>query len=111
MIFVEGDLTRVDLARSYDAVVGRLVLGFLRERSAILRRLAAWVRPGGIVAFQEVDLTATGTGWHAAPFFQRVMGWVTEVFRRNRLKMDLRLYSLFLEARLPAPQMALLDMK
>jgi SAM-dependent methyltransferase len=106
--FVEGDLATVDLAGSYDALVGRLVLGFLQERSAILRRLAAQVRPGGIVAFQEIDLTATGTGWPAAPLFQRAAGWVIEVFRRNRLEMGLQLYGLFLEAGLPAPQMALL---
>lgn len=106
--FVEGDLPTVDLARSYDAVVGRLVLGYLRERSAILRRLAAQVRPGGIIAFQEIDLTATGTSWPEAPLFQRTAGWLTEMFRRNRLEMGLQLYSLFLEAGLPAPQMALL---
>jgi SAM-dependent methyltransferase len=106
--FVEGDLATVDLARSYDALVGRLVLSFLRERSTILRRLAAQVRSGGIVAFQEIDLTAIGTAWPTAPLFQRAAGWVSKALRRNGLAMDLQLYSLFLEAGLPAPQMALL---
>ncbi|HVQ99254.1 MAG TPA: class I SAM-dependent methyltransferase [Mycobacterium sp.] len=49
-----GDLV---LDQPVDAVIGRLILMHLPDPVAALRQLASLVRPGGFVAFSEVDMT------------------------------------------------------
>jgi 2-polyprenyl-3-methyl-5-hydroxy-6-metoxy-1,4-benzoquinol methylase len=56
--FMEADLTTLVLAENFDALVGRFVLLYLKNPSSILRRLSGFVRPGGLVVFQEMDMTA-----------------------------------------------------
>jgi hypothetical protein len=53
--FRVGDASDMSAEGPVDAAVGRLVLEFSRARSAMLRSVAAQVRPGGVIAFQEVD--------------------------------------------------------
>src|SRR4030095_876998 len=58
--FLEGDLRELDgvldAGRApFAAVVGRFVLQFMPDPSAVLRAGAAAVRPGGLVCFQECD--------------------------------------------------------
>ena len=55
--FREGDPAALDYEQLFDAVVGRYVLQFIPDPSATLRRLAANVVPGGVVAFHEIDWT------------------------------------------------------
>ena len=43
----------VDLPYDFDAVVGRWVLMYVEEPGRLLHQVAAHLRPGGIVAFQE----------------------------------------------------------
>jgi SAM-dependent methyltransferase len=56
--FVVQDLSEVTVAAPVDALVGRLVLLYLDDPAAALRRLLEGVRPGGVVAFQEMDMGA-----------------------------------------------------
>ena len=53
----EGDPAELDYDLPFDAVVGRYVLLFIADPSSTLRRLAANVVPGGVVAFHELDWT------------------------------------------------------
>ena len=55
--FIAGDARTLDLGGDFDALVGRLVLMYMADPAAALKQLATRVRPGGIVAFQEVDFT------------------------------------------------------
>lgn len=55
--FQEGDPAALDYGQPFDAVVGRCVLMFIPEPSRMLRRLAANIVPGGVVAFHEIDWT------------------------------------------------------
>ena len=55
--FREGDPATVHYEQRFDAVVGRYVLQFIPDPSATLRRLAANIVPGGVVAFHEIDWT------------------------------------------------------
>ena len=41
-------------------MVGRLILLHLADPLALLRELAPYLRPDGVVAFQEPDLTRMG---------------------------------------------------
>jgi 2-polyprenyl-3-methyl-5-hydroxy-6-metoxy-1,4-benzoquinol methylase len=44
-----------------DAVIGRLILMHLPDPVAILRHLAGQIRPGGLIAFGETDITPAGS--------------------------------------------------
>ncbi|MBO0784376.1 MAG: hypothetical protein J2P37_36700 [Ktedonobacteraceae bacterium] len=87
---------------------GALVLQYLPERAAILHRLTQHLRPGGVVAFQEYDLTTDSSLFYPpSPLWQRAWNWVTQAFQGAgaELQMGLKLYETFLEAGLPGPQM------
>lgn len=109
--FIEGDISTVALSGEFDAVVGRLIMIYIRDRVAVLRRLVEHLRPGGIVAFQDLDFAGIGASWPPSPLFNQAVGWLQEVFRRSELEvhMGLQLYRLFLDAALPAPMMELIS--
>ena len=54
--FVEADAGSPELGQDFDAVVGRFVLQHLPDPAATLRVLSGRVRPGGIIAFLEMNL-------------------------------------------------------
>jgi trans-aconitate methyltransferase len=56
--FAAADLGRVEPPGTFDALIGRLILLYLPDRAAILRRLVGRLQPEGIVAFQEMDMRA-----------------------------------------------------
>ena len=51
--FRAGNIALMAFDREFDAAVGRFVLMFIDDPTAVLRRLREALRPGGIVAFQE----------------------------------------------------------
>ncbi|WP_433893713.1 class I SAM-dependent methyltransferase [Streptomyces sp. CA-111067] len=53
--YEEGDLTDLVLDEPVDALAGRIVLLHLHDPAAVLSRLARWVRPGGVVVFQDIS--------------------------------------------------------
>jgi SAM-dependent methyltransferase len=90
----------------FDALVGRLVLLYLKEPADVLRQLVELVRPGGVVAFQEMDM-ATARAVPEVPLFTQCGRWIVEAFTRAGIEtsMGSRLYSIFRRAGLPAPEM------
>ncbi len=54
--FLEGDVRTLDLGHDFDAAVGRFVLLYQAHPAQALAGIAARVRSGGIVAFQELDM-------------------------------------------------------
>lgn len=50
-------LPDVELSEPVDAVVGRLILMHLDDPVAVVKGLTRWVRPGGLVTFQEVNIS------------------------------------------------------
>ena len=52
--FVESDVRNIPSREPFDAAVGRAILQYLPEAGDGLRSLAAFVQPGGVVAFQDV---------------------------------------------------------
>lgn len=105
--FVEGDIRDLAFDEPFDAAVGRLVLMYLADPAATLRRIAALLRPGGIIAFQELTLTESGLTYPEAPLLQRTGTLINETFRRagTEMEMGLKLYPAFIAAGLPAPAM------
>jgi ubiquinone/menaquinone biosynthesis C-methylase UbiE len=50
---VQGDLTQIALEDQFDAVVGRLILLYIQDRAALLRRLSQRLRPGALSPFRN----------------------------------------------------------
>ncbi|SRR5579884_205816 len=105
--FVEGDLTRLQLDTEFDAVVGRCILQHLNNPIAALRHLVRHLRPGGIVAFQEIDIPPAGASFPLVPLYEQMYSWGREGLQRAGLdsRFGLQLYRVFLNAGLPAPQL------
>src|SRR5260370_445335 len=103
--FVAGDINSVELDDGFDAIVGRLILIHLREPAATLRTLVRHLRPGGLMAFQDVDFTPPGVSIPPSRLCEQFDTCIKDAFRYGRLEMQmgLKLYHLFLEAGLSGP--------
>ena len=108
-----GDIERLDVEdesdHGFDAVAGRWILMHLADPVGALRRAAAHLSPGGIVAAQESDYGSRRVADPPAPLH----GWLAE-----RLPsppgppgfdpgVGLGLHRVFLQAGLPAPRLCL----
>jgi SAM-dependent methyltransferase len=104
--FLEGDPAELAFAVPFDAVVGRYVLQFQPEPSAMRRRLVSYLRPGGTVAFHELDWA----GWRSYPpvaLWDRCCSLVVQAVRAGGADTHFgsKLPSTFAAAGLPAPAM------
>jgi ubiquinone/menaquinone biosynthesis C-methylase UbiE len=108
--FLVGDIASIQLDLEFDAIIGRLILIHLPDPVSILHRLTDYVRPGGLIAFQETDAAhyATTSVHPRGQLALQVFTWLLEVSRHvgARERMGLDLYTVFLDAGLPAPQMS-----
>jgi ubiquinone/menaquinone biosynthesis C-methylase UbiE len=110
--FREGDVRTIALPEDFDAVVGRLVLLYVGDPAEAVRAAARHVRPGGIVAFQEVEFTlpyAWASAGFLPPLATRLWAWVYRVFERSgaHVSMGMALHRTFLDAGLGPPEMSL----
>jgi 2-polyprenyl-3-methyl-5-hydroxy-6-metoxy-1,4-benzoquinol methylase len=104
--FEQAELASFETDQIFDALVGRLVLLYLPDPAAALRRLSQYLRPGGVVAFQEFDMTAFSQV-PAGELFVKVRSWLLAAFAAAGAQLDMgtKLYSTFLRAGLPPPDM------
>ncbi|WP_433606035.1 class I SAM-dependent methyltransferase [Dactylosporangium sp. CA-139114] len=107
--FVEGDAATADLDGPFDAAVGRLVLMYRADPAEALRHIAARVRPGGVLAFQELDLDPSipSRSLPEQSLWNDTGRLVVETFRRAgmQVRMGRGLFAAFRAAGLPAPAM------
>jgi len=106
--FTAADVDAFATSERFDAVVGRLVLMYVPDPAATLRRLSGLLRPDGIVAFQEYDL-ASARSYPGGPVFSQCLSWLQAVFAATGAdpRMGLGLRRAFLKAGLPAPNLRL----
>jgi SAM-dependent methyltransferase len=104
--FIQGNIAELALETQFDAVVGRLILQHMHDPVSVLSTLAGHVKPGGIVAFQEADLTRLGDSSPFSPLFAQVGDWCRTAMMHAGLdpQMGLGLLHVFLEAGLAEPQ-------
>ncbi len=93
-------------ARPYDAVVGRHVLIHAEDALSVLRKAVAMVHVGGVIAFQESDLSFSPRGYPEMPLVFWVKDLMVEFFRRAVPKANIgtQLFHLMQEAGLPPPE-------
>ena len=106
--FLEGDPTALAFERDFDAIAGRYVLQFQPDPVAMLRGLARHVRPGGIIAFHELDWGGVASCPPSATYDQ-CCGWIVKTLRLlgAEVRMGLKLRSTFVAAGLAEPAMRL----
>ena len=92
--------------KPFDAVIGRYVLMFQRDPSAMVRKLAAHLRPGGVIVFHEPDWDSA-TSFPPAPTYDQCCRWLVETLRwhGHATQMGKRLHATYVAAGLPAPTM------
>lgn len=104
--FREGDPAAMTFERPFDAVVGRYVLMFQPDPAAMLRALARYLRPGGVIVFHEPDWTGARS-LPPAPSYDQCCRWIVETFRLlgTEYRMGAVLYAAFVAAGLPGPDL------
>ena len=104
--FATVELESFSADETFDAVVGRLILTYLPDPIATLRRICRHVRPGGIIAFQEMTIPLLRS-IPEGPQFRQCMDWIRQTLERSGADLDMggRLFATFLTAGLPAPRM------
>jgi SAM-dependent methyltransferase len=80
--FIHDDLHAVRIEEEFDALVGRLILMHTTDPVELLRKFAARVRPGGVVAMMDYDIRASGT-LPRTDEVDRVVYWIVEAFVRS----------------------------
>jgi ubiquinone/menaquinone biosynthesis C-methylase UbiE len=106
--FVEADLADLAFEREFDACVGRYILMHLPDPIPTIRMAARSVRPGGIVAFQDSDLTRVEpTAWPETPLVRRCAEALDRATVLSGIErhMAYRYRSFFIAAELPEPEL------
>lgn len=104
--FVVADVSSFETDEMFDAVIGRLVVLYLPDPSKILQRLSSLLRPGGVMAFQEMDMS-TFPGSDSLALRTRALIWVRDAFAAAgaQTEMGPKLADIFLTAGFPRPEM------
>lgn len=104
--FTHAAIDAIALDEPVDAVIGRFILMHLPDPAATLRRLNSFVRPGGVIAFSENDMTATRTVPHM-PLFEQVTTGIVRAFEAMGLspRFGTTLHTVFAEAGLGVPRL------
>jgi ubiquinone/menaquinone biosynthesis C-methylase UbiE len=106
--FTQTAIDAIALDEPVDAVIGRLILMHLPDPAATLRHLSSFVRPGGVIAFSENDITAARS-IPDMPLFQQVTAGIARAFEAMGLspRFGTTLHTIFADAGLGAPQLTL----
>jgi len=102
--FCDGDPAAMTFEQPFDAAIGRYVLQFQQDPASVLRKVATHVRPGGLVAFHEIDWGGLGS-YPAVPTYDRCSRWGAETLRLHgtESRMGAKLNATFVAAGLPNP--------
>jgi len=101
--FTQDDITTMPPGESFDAVIGRFVLMHLPDPAAAVAALKRQSRPGGIVAFIEMDIGAA-VSIPEMPLFEQCKAWLTGLYAKVGVEANMgsRLYETFAAAGLNA---------
>jgi 2-polyprenyl-3-methyl-5-hydroxy-6-metoxy-1,4-benzoquinol methylase len=104
--FQEGDSSEIRFESQFDALIGRAVLMFQHDPATMLSRLVAHVRPGGVVAFHEIDW-ANARSFPTVPSWTRCCELIVATLKVTGADpyLGMNLHSLFIGAGLPPPSL------
>jgi ubiquinone/menaquinone biosynthesis C-methylase UbiE len=105
--FREATVEEFTAEEAFDAVVGRYVLVHQADPAAFLTAAARNARPGGVIAFHELDFTQAGpVSSPEVPIWEQAIAWQKRAIAAALTHADAgsRLLSHFAEAGLPEPE-------
>jgi SAM-dependent methyltransferase len=104
--FEQIDLAAHSPSEPYDAVIGRHILIHTKDALEVLRKAVDMVGNGGLIAFQEYDLSYFPLGYPDLPLMAHVIEQIVEFFRRAVPKPNIgtQLFYLMQEAGLAPPE-------
>jgi SAM-dependent methyltransferase len=104
---VEGDVRGVVSDGPFDALVGRAILSYLPDLVEVLGSLVSLVRPGGVVAFQDVWPASILQMTAHLPLRSKCGSLIYRTFERSGAVMDIELllYRAYQDVGLRAPDM------
>jgi SAM-dependent methyltransferase len=108
--FVAGDCRETLPPDPFDAIVGRLVLMYLPDPAQALRGLTDRLAAGGIVAFQDYNLSPQSCRISPpVPLWERAWQWVVDTAANAAIPAEVGfgLRRIFRQAGLPEPEMRL----
>lgn len=105
--FTQSDVNQIVSEKPFDAAIGRFILMFLPDPTAVLRSLFKLVRPGGVIAFQEPSWIPFLASSARLPLWSEVLRAIHQTFLRSGVNPEMGpdLYHIFQEVGLPAPTM------
>lgn len=79
---------------------------YFPDPAKVLAMLTKQIRPGGIVAFQEMDMSVVRSV-PESPLYTQCCRWILSTFSKADVATDFgsRIYSIFRQAGLPGPEM------
>ena len=97
--FVEGDIHDPAPGGPFDAIVSRLILMYVPDPAAVLRRQVTVLRAGGLVVPIELDIP-TGRALPTTPLVSQALAWVVEAFAKGGIQPALgtRLWAILRKA-------------
>jgi ubiquinone/menaquinone biosynthesis C-methylase UbiE len=106
--FIHAAIDAIALDEPVDAVIGRLILMHVPDPAATLRHLSSFVRPGGVIAFAENDITEARS-IPEMPLFGQVTAGIVRAFEAMGLspQFGTTLHTIFADAGLGAPHLTL----
>jgi ubiquinone/menaquinone biosynthesis C-methylase UbiE len=106
--FRHGDVQRLSPSETFDAVVGRWVLMYVSDPAQVVRDLAERVRPGGVVVFQESDLSTAARAYPPRPLHTKLSALMAPSVSQAGdpdIEMGPKLFQTFVQAGLPEPHL------
>jgi len=106
--FQQANVPEIPLAAPVDAIVGRLILIHLPNPVAAVRAMRELVRPGGIIAFQDLNTYRAHSVPAAIPLVTQSLAWVSEALRFGGLSVAAgdELFAILRDAGLHQPALA-----
>lgn len=86
--FLNTDVAGLRLDEPVDALVGRLILVHLDEPAATVRNVSRLVRPGGLVSFQDINVSRC-RAVPATPLIAQSLGWIVDAVRAAGRNADI----------------------
>src|SRR5260370_18855755 len=105
--FTQADVHQIDSDKLFDASVGRFILMFLPDPASVLRSLTRFVRPGGVLAFQEPTWTPLLAVGARPLLWSKLLASIHETLLRYGVNPEMgpALYRIFQEIGFPPPAM------
>ena len=104
--FEAGNVADHHPERMYDAAIGRHILIHCPDAVGVLKHVVGLLRSGGIVAFQEYDLSRQLPTYPRLPLVEQAQQLFIDLFTRATLHADIgiRLFQLMGDAGLATPE-------